>query len=53
LSERLQPPVVTSQILGPASVYMKERYDFSEDCQVVTFTGDNLVSLGVNFIFEI
>ncbi len=43
LFERLQAPVVTSSTLGPVSNYMRERYDFTDDCTVVAFTGDNPV----------
>jgi hypothetical protein len=45
LSDRLGLPVVTSQKIGPVSAYMRERYDFGEDCSVVAFTGDNPVKM--------
>jgi xylulokinase len=44
LAERLAEPVITSQKLGPVSGYLRERYDFADDCSVVAFTGDNPVT---------
>ncbi|PIK52463.1 hypothetical protein BSL78_10667 [Apostichopus japonicus] len=45
LAERLGQPVSSSNNLGSISSYFVDRYGFSPDCQVITFTGDNPGSL--------
>ncbi|CAM5113050.1 unnamed protein product [Natator depressus] len=45
LEEKLGPVVPSSSVLGSVSPYYIQRYGFSPDCKVVTFTGDNPASL--------
>ncbi|KAG8443549.1 hypothetical protein GDO86_012090, partial [Hymenochirus boettgeri] len=45
LKEKLGSPVPSSSILGPISSYYVQRYGFSPDCNIVSFTGDNPASL--------
>lgn len=45
LSDKLGEPVPSYTLLGPVSKYFVERFDFSDDCKVVAFTGDNPASL--------
>ena len=42
LQGKLGPaPVFPGTVLGKIGSYFVERYGFREDCEVVTFTGDN------------
>lgn len=41
LIPKLGPPVPTTTIQGVISPYFVERFGFSPDCQILTFTGDN------------
>lgn len=45
LESRLGPTVPSGTDLGPISNYYVERFGFSPDCRVVSFTGDNPASL--------
>jgi len=45
LSTKLGEPVFGSTMVGCVSPYMRERYGFKENCQIVAFTGDNPASL--------
>ncbi|XP_017774210.1 PREDICTED: xylulose kinase [Nicrophorus vespilloides] len=45
LELKLDGPVESSSVLGTISPYYVERWEFSKDCKVVAFTGDNPASL--------
>lgn len=45
LESRLGPTVAPCTDLGPISNYYAERFGFSPECRVVSFTGDNPASL--------
>lgn len=45
LNSKLDQPVSSSTNLGNISSYFVDKYGFSPDCQVITFTGDNPGSL--------
>uniref|UniRef100_A0A8C9L7T4 Xylulose kinase n=1 Tax=Pavo cristatus TaxID=9049 RepID=A0A8C9L7T4_PAVCR len=45
LAEKLGNPVPSHSILGSISPYYVQRYEFSPDCKIVAFTGDNPASL--------
>ena len=41
LQTKLGVPAPASSVLGPIAPYYVERFGFSSDCKVITFTGDN------------
>ncbi|XP_061184276.1 xylulose kinase-like [Saccostrea echinata] len=45
LSQKLGDPVPSKQVIGNVSQYLISRYNFSPNCKVVAFTGDNPASL--------
>ncbi|KAF8359745.1 hypothetical protein PRIPAC_94740 [Pristionchus pacificus] len=45
LRSKLGSPVPTSTNLGVISSYFVSRYNFSPNCQIISFTGDNLSSM--------
>ncbi|KAL3837411.1 hypothetical protein ACJMK2_022770 [Sinanodonta woodiana] len=45
LASKLGEPVPSHQVIGNISSYLVSRYNFSPDCKVVAFTGDNPASL--------
>ncbi|OXB66264.1 UNVERIFIED_CONTAM: hypothetical protein H355_013421, partial [Colinus virginianus] len=45
LVEKLGNPVPSYSVLGSISPYYIQRYEFSPDCKIVAFTGDNPASL--------
>ncbi|XP_046574443.1 xylulose kinase-like isoform X1 [Haliotis rubra] len=45
LDQVLGPIVPSAQLVGKVSQFLVERYDFSPNCQVGAFTGDNPASL--------
>lgn len=45
LEERLGEPIETCSIIGNISTFFTQRYGFSHNCKIVSFTGDNLSAL--------
>ncbi|ELT90820.1 hypothetical protein CAPTEDRAFT_218878 [Capitella teleta] len=45
LKEKLGEVVPSSKIVGSISQYFVKRYNFSPDCQIIAFTGDNPASV--------
>jgi len=45
LAEKLGKPVASHAVAGTLSAYFAERFGFSADCTVITFSGDNPNSL--------
>lgn len=45
LEEKLGKPVVSYTNLGDISPYYVDRWEFSKDCKVIAFTGDNPASM--------